>query len=104
MIDRRKGALRWLRSALSLSILSLSMGLPGCARSGKPAEPPRATVTEPVFDTIGEFRRGERIACAEGTDLVYVVGHDGGLHSFDPGELRFRRIGTLDCPGTRRTR
>src|SRR4051794_31080000 len=91
------------RSTASLTILSLAIGIAGCARSGRPTEPPRAVVTEPVFDTIGEFRRGERIACAEGTDLVYVVSLDGGLHSFDPGDLRFRRIGTLDCPGTRRS-
>jgi hypothetical protein len=89
--------------AKRLSILCIAVGLSGCARSAKLAPPPRAALTEPVFDTIGEFRRGERIACAEGTDLVYVVAHDGGLHSFDPGDLRFRRIGTLDCPGTRRS-
>ncbi|CAN5825009.1 hypothetical protein BH11MYX4_BH11MYX4_08060 [soil metagenome] len=90
-------------NAKSLSILALAVGVAGCARPARPFEPPRAAVTEPVFDTIGEFRRGERIACAEGTDLVYVVSVDGGLHSFDPGDLRFRRIGTLDCPGTRRS-
>jgi len=60
-------------------------------------------VTEPIYDTIGEFRKGERIACAEGTDLVYVVARDRGLYSFDPSSLRFQRIGTLECPGTTRS-
>jgi hypothetical protein len=75
----------------------------GCARSARPVPPQRAAVSEPIFDTVGEFRKGERIACAEGTDLVYVIARDGGLHSFDPSDLRFRRIGTLDCPGTSRS-
>ncbi len=88
-----------MRKLIALGIV-ISLG--GCARSARPVEAPRPETTEPIFDTIGEFRRGERIACADGTDLVYVVSRDGGLHSFDPGDLRFRRIGTLDCPGTGR--
>lgn len=75
----------------------------GCARTPRPVASAAQPIAEaePIHDTIQEFRKGERIACAQGTDLVYVVSRDGGLHSFDPTELRFRRIGTLDCPGTR---
>ena len=85
-----------------LCVLALA-AVAGCGR--RAAAPPGTPVAEadPIHDTIGEFRRSERIACAEGTDLVYVVARDGTLHSFDPGELRFRRIGRLECPGTGRS-
>jgi hypothetical protein len=79
--------------------LLFAIALVGCGHSAKPAQAPTAQSTEPIFDTIGEFRKGERIACAEGTDLVYVVSRDGALHSFDPSDFRFRRIGNLECPG-----
>lgn len=81
-----------------LLAIPIACGLFGCARPAKPVAQPAST--EPVFDTIGEFRKGERIACAEGTDLVYVVSRDGDLHSFDPRDFRFRRVGSLECPGT----
>jgi len=88
-----------------LALLIVGGGASGCARSSKPAvAPAQATAeAEPIHDTIQEFKKGERIACAAGTDLVYVVSRDGGLHSFDPVGLKFNRIGTLDCPGTRRS-
>jgi hypothetical protein len=79
---------RWLLATAALA---------GCAHTAQAPAP--LEETDPIHDTIGEFRRSERIACAEGTDLVYVVARDGILHSFDPSELRFRRIGRLDCPG-----
>src|SRR5688572_1416648 len=92
-----------LRSCVTSTFpLLIVITLGGCARSARPVEPQRAATTEPIFDTIQEFRKGERIACAEGTDLVYVVARDGALHSFDPSDLRFRRIDTLDCPGASR--
>jgi hypothetical protein len=87
------------KAIMAAIVAAMAIAHGGCARSATPAPPPRAALAEPVFDTIGEFRRGERIGCAAGTELVYVVSRDGGLHSFDPGDLRFRRIGTLDCPG-----
>ena len=37
------------------TIVILSLSLAGCARSAKPVTPPQAAITEPVFDTIGEF-------------------------------------------------
>jgi len=88
-----------MRSWLLLAVAALA----GCARGA--LAPPSTSVAEadPIHDTIGEFRRSERIACAEGTDLVYVVSRDGSLHSFDPSELRFRRIGRLECPGAGRS-
>jgi len=36
--------------------------------------------------------------CPAGSDLVYVVTRDGGLHGFDPKTYRFRKIGALRCP------
>src|SRR4029453_3542931 len=82
--------------------LTFALLAAGCAGARRPSTAPVQPVAEaePIHDTIPEFRKGERIACAEGTDLVYVVSRDGGLHSFDPTDLRFRRIGTLECPGT----
>jgi hypothetical protein len=100
MIMKKETRAMFRSSGFSLVIV---IALGGCARAPKPAVAPVPTSTEPVFDTIGEFRKGERIACAEGTDLVYVVARDGSLHSFDPGDFRFRRIGTLDCPGASRS-
>ncbi|MBX3232068.1 MAG: hypothetical protein KIT84_19865 [Labilithrix sp.] len=79
------------------------LALAGCARSKAPPAAAPLAEADPVHDTIGEFRRSERVACAEGTDLVYVVSRDGALHSFDPSELRFRRIGRLECPGATRS-
>ncbi|MFO0742175.1 MAG: hypothetical protein U0270_40255 [Labilithrix sp.] len=86
--------------ALLLALASVA----GCARAPRaPATAAELAEADPIHDTIGEFRRSERVACAEGTDLVYVVSRDGTLHSFDPSELRFRRIGRLDCPGVGRS-
>lgn len=73
--------------------------LVGCAHAARPMTAAQLEEADPIHDTIGEFRRSERIACAEGTDLVYVVARDGTLHSFDPSALSFRRIGRLQCPG-----
>lgn len=82
------------------AFLAALIALVGCAKA-PPAPKTAAQLEEAdaIHDTIGEFRRSERIACAEGTDLVYVIARDGTLHSFDPGDLKFRRIGHLDCPG-----
>lgn len=72
----------------------------GCARTPRAPTAAELEEADPIHDTIGEFRRSERVGCAEGTDLVYVVSRDGSLHSFDPASLAFRRIGTLQCPNT----
>jgi hypothetical protein len=92
------------------SVLALSQI--GCARvQSSPKSPetdpsfsssssPSNNESLPIHDTMAEFRKGERIACAEGTDLVYVVSRDGGLHSFDPNTLAFKKIGSLHCPNT----
>jgi hypothetical protein len=77
----------------------LALTLLGCARAQSAPATAAVVEADPIHDTIAEFRRSERVACAEGTDLVYVVSRDGALHSFDPGELRFRRIAHLECPG-----
>ncbi len=36
--------------------------------------------------------------CSDAAKLVYVVDTDNGLHSFNPGALKFTSIGTLSCP------
>lgn len=100
-----------MRAPSRLWIYGLVIASLGCGRSRPPASAsanattPTSDITEaePIHDTIQEFRRGERVACAAGTDLVYVVSRDGELHSFDPVALRFQRIGELRCPGTRRS-
>lgn len=70
----------------------------------------------PLHDTMAEYRRGERVACASGTDLIYVISHEGQLYSFDPhvalsakpaagsaassatNAAAFTRIGSVTCP------
>jgi len=110
MSRERTSPKRTTTSAVAIAVSGIASfaltSMSGCARPhAAPSSTPPVAVAEaePIHDTIQEFRKGERIACAQGTDLVYVVSRDGGLHSFDPGELRFRRIGTLDCPGTSRS-
>jgi hypothetical protein len=39
-----------------------------------------------------------QVGCSEEAKLVYVVDRTYGLHSFHPGTLTFKRIGTLNCP------
>lgn len=83
-----------------VGLIALAL-LAGCSHSQRaPSTAAQLEEADPIHDTVGEFRRSERVACAEGTDLVYVVSRDGGLFSFDAGELRFRRIAHLECPGT----
>ncbi|MBW2536136.1 MAG: hypothetical protein JRI55_31905 [Deltaproteobacteria bacterium] len=76
-------------------LVALASTLVACGPAEPPKPPPRV---EAIFDVPREYRVFNALPCAEGAGLVYLLSADGDLHSFDPLERKFERIGELKCP------
>lgn len=53
--------------------------------------------TGPSLGGDDEDNEPNAAGCSEAAKLVYVLGDDNALYSFKPSELKFTRIGALDC-------